>query len=124
MKNIYISLGNFRWIFIYTLLLGVINCGYFNPRGFKAIGAKITPINQLKSKQNPDIVYIQGKVEKAIPLLKKEAYQVNDGTGKIWIVSNQTGIKQGESLLIKGKISYRSIPLGGKEYGELYVEEE
>ena len=124
MKNFYISLGNLRWIFIYTLLLGIISCGYLNPRGFKAIGAQITPINQLKSKQKPDIVYIQGKVEKAIPLVKKQAYQVNDGTGKIWIVSNQTGIKQGESLLIKGKISYRSIPLGGKEYGELYVEEE
>ena len=102
----------------------IISCGYLNPRGFKAMGAQITPINQLKSKQNPDIVYIQGKVEKAIPLVKKQAYQVNDGTGKIWIVTNQTGIKQGESLLIKGKISYRSIPLGGKEYGELYVEEE
>ena len=124
MKIFYIYLSNLRWIFLYILLLGIISCGSLNPRGFKPIGASITPINQLKSKQEPDTVYIQGKVEKAIPLVKRRAYQVNDGTGKIWIVTNQTRIKQGESVVVKGKIRYKNIPLSGQEYGELYVEKE
>ena len=124
MKNIYIYSASLRWIFICFLLSGIISCGAFNSRNFKPIGANVTPIKQLQAKQQPNTVYIQGKVEKAIPLIQRQAYQINDGTGKIWVVTNQTGMKEGQSVVVKGKVRYKSIPLGGKEYGEVYVEEE
>ncbi len=116
--------ASLRWTFICFLLAGIASCGDFSPRGFKPMGANVTPIKQLKGQQKPETVYIQGKVEKAIPLVKRQAYQINDGTGKIWVVTNQTGIKKGKSLVVKGKVRYKSIPLGGEEYGEIYLEEE
>jgi stress response protein SCP2 len=90
-----------------------------------AIGANITQIQDLKPQQdNGTTVYIQGKVEKRVPLLNQYAYQIDDSTGKIWVVTNQTGLGEGDQVVIKGKVRRQSIPLGGKEYGEVYIEEE
>ncbi|WP_235006891.1 hypothetical protein [Calothrix rhizosoleniae] len=125
-KNFYIDSASLRWMLICFFLIGTVSCGDFSPRGFKPIGANVTPIKQLQAqpKQKLNTVYIQGKVERTIPLVKRQAYQINDGTGKIWVVTNQTGIKEGKSVVFKGKVRYKSIALGGKDYGDVYLEEE
>ncbi|MBW4631115.1 MAG: hypothetical protein KME30_04185 [Iphinoe sp. HA4291-MV1] len=106
------------------LLVGLLSCGT-GYLGMNAIGANITQIENLKAqKDSSTTVYIQGKVEKRVPLLNRYAYQMNDSTGKIWVVTNQTSIQEGTQVVIKGKVRYQSIPLGEKEYGEIYVEEE
>ncbi|GAB1543402.1 hypothetical protein NUACC21_60760 [Scytonema sp. NUACC21] len=93
--------------------------------GWNAIGTNITPIREIKPPREDDVtVYIQGQVEKKVPLLKQQAYQIKDSTGKMWVITNQTGLKEGDTVAIKGKIRYKSIPLAGKEYGEVYLEEE
>ncbi|WP_017317435.1 hypothetical protein [Mastigocladopsis repens] len=106
------------------LLLGLLSCGKVGQFGMNAIGGNITLIQDLKSQQDGNTtVYIQGKVEKRVPLLKRYAYQINDSTGKIWVVTNQSSLREGEQVVIKGKVRYQSIPLAGKEYGEFYLEE-
>ncbi|MEH1781549.1 MAG: hypothetical protein V7L26_21020 [Nostoc sp.] len=88
-------------------------------------GTNVTPIGEIKPKQdNQAIVYIQGQVEKQAPLIKQWAYKINDSTGKIWVVTNQKNLGEGSQVVIKGKVRYRSIPLAGKELGEVYLEEE
>ena len=104
-------------------------CGAWKPLGFNGdnfrFGSNVTPIREIKPKQdNQDTVYIQGKVEKQVPLIKKWAYQINDSTGKIWVITNQNNVRQGKEIVIKGKVRYQSIPLAGQEFGEVYVEEE
>ena len=107
------------------LLGGLLSCGNLGRFGMNAIGANITQIQDLKPQQdNGTTVYIQGKVEKRVPLLNQYAYQIDDSTGKIWVVTNQTGLGEGDQVVIKGKVRRQSIPLGGKEYGEVYIEEE
>ncbi|MBD2410083.1 hypothetical protein H6H01_05005 [Nostoc calcicola FACHB-3891] len=92
--------------------------------GFK-FGANVTPIGEIKPEQkNQATVYIQGKVEKQAPLMKQWAYQIDDTTGKIWVVTNQKSLPEGSEVVFKGKVRYRSIPLAGKELGEIYLEEE
>lgn len=106
------------------LVVGLLSCGNLAKFGMNAIGANITQIQDLKPQQDDGTtVYIQGKVEKQVPLLNQYAYQINDSTGKIWVVTNQTGLGEGEQVVIKGKVRNKSILLAGKEYGELYIEE-
>lgn len=107
------------------LVVGLLSCSNLGYLGINAIGANITQIQDLKAQQEDGkTLYVQGKVEKRVPLLNRYAYQINDSTGKIWVVTNQTGLRQGSQVVIKGKVRYQSIPLGDKEYGELYIDEE
>ncbi|WP_339381120.1 hypothetical protein [Brasilonema sp. UFV-L1] len=132
MKNLNFSILENHGVVVLTrlgltvfLLVGLLSCGNLGYLGINAIGANITQIQDLKPQQNDSTtVYVQGKVEKQVPLLDKYAYQINDSTGKIWVVTNQTGLREGAQVVIKGKLRYPSIPLGGKEYGEVYLEEE
>ncbi|WP_225225317.1 hypothetical protein [Komarekiella delphini-convector] len=111
------------------LIMGLYSCGMTSSGSSGMlplkIGTNVTPIREIKPKQNNQaIVYIQGKVEKQAPLMKQQAYQINDSTGKIWVVTNQTGLEEGAQVVIKGKVRYQSIPLAGQELGEVYIEEE
>ena len=107
------------------LLVGLLSCGSLGYLGMNAIGVNITQIQDLKAQQEDGkTLYVQGKVEKRVPLLNRYAYQINDSTGKIWVITNQTGLREGVQVVIKGKVRYQSIPLGNKEYGEVYIDEE
>ena len=112
------------------LVIGLCSCGSSKSSGTNGIlpfkvGSNVTPIREIKPKQdNQAVVYIQGKVEKQAPLVKRWAYQINDSTGKIWVVTNQSGLQEESQMVVKGKIRYRSIPLAGKDFGEVYLEEE
>ncbi|AKG24057.1 hypothetical protein [Calothrix sp. 336/3] len=120
---------NFYWSFpgvslgcLFLLVMGLNGCGGI--KTMSVTGANTTAIRELATKVKVgDTVYVQGKVEKKAPLIKQAAYEINDSTGKIWVVTNQTQLKPGEEVVIKGKLRYQSIPLGGKEYGDMYVEE-
>jgi hypothetical protein len=119
----------YRLGLICFLVMGLYSCGMTSSGSSGMLplknGTNVTPIREIKPKQNNQaIVYIQGKVEKQAPLMKQQAYQINDSTGKIWVVTNQTGLEEGAQVVIKGKVRYQSIPLAGKELGEVYLEEE
>ncbi|MBD2506651.1 hypothetical protein H6G91_05125 [Nostoc muscorum FACHB-395] len=123
------SIVSYRLGLIILLVVGLCSCGSLTPSGLNGtnfqIGSNVTPIREIKPEQdNRAIVYIQGQVEKQAPLMKQWAYQINDSTGKIWVVTNQKNLAKGAQVVIKGKIRYQSIPLGGKELGEVYLEEE
>jgi len=49
------------------------------------------------------------------------AYQLQDSTGTIWVLTNQAGLQLEDKVLIKGNIHYQSIPLAGKDFGEVYA---
>ncbi len=114
------------WTFF--LVVGLCGCGKWtapslNSDNFR-IGSNITPIRDIQpGKDDSATVYVQGKVERQVPLLQRWAYQIDDSTGKIWVVTNQSDLAQGKQVVVKGKVIYKSIPLAGKEFGEVYVEE-
>ncbi|MEH2249011.1 hypothetical protein [Nostoc sp.] len=119
----------YRLGLIFFLVVGLCSCGSLPSSGLNGvnlkIGTNVTPIREIKPEQNNQAtVYIQGQVEKQAPLMKQWAYEINDSTGKIWVVTNQKNLAKGAQVVIKGKVRYRSIPLAGKELGEVYLEEE
>ncbi len=120
-KN-YFYLPKLHWGLTLLLLGGLVGCGNFGKN--LPVGINVTPIDQINQQQDNTSVYIQGKVEKLVPLVKQRAYQIKDSTGKIWVVSNQTNFKVGDRVVIKGTVRNKSIPLAGKDYGEVYIEEQ
>jgi hypothetical protein len=49
-------------------------------------------------------VRVEGRVTESYSVLGKGAYQLDDGTGKIWIVSQEGVPRQGARVTAKGKI--------------------
>ena len=123
------SIVHYRLGLALLLVVGLCGCGKFTSPGLNLgnfrIGSNVTPIREIKPEQNDRAtVYIQGKVERQVPFLKRWAYQIDDSTGKIWVVTSQNKLAKGEQVVIKGKVKYQSIPLAGKELGEVYLEED
>ena len=69
--------------------------------------ANVTQIQKITQKNQDTTVYIQGKVEKIAPLIKKKAYEINDSTGKIWVITNQGNFSIGEQVVLKGNVQYK-----------------
>ncbi|MBD2296143.1 hypothetical protein H6G06_22350 [Anabaena sphaerica FACHB-251] len=122
------SLRFFHQRLAFFLVVGLCSCANGKPGELNLqtlrIGANVTPIREIKPAQdNQASVYIQGKIEKHAPFIKQQAYQIADSTGKIWVVTNQSNLQVGQDVVLKGKVRYKSIPLAGQEYGEVYLEE-
>ena len=87
---------------------------------------------------------LHGQITQVAPFLQGQSYQLTDETGEIWVVSrsvdlnlshltnndltnnnlNNSAEPKPVSVLVKGLIRYQSIPAGGKDWGEVYLEEQ
>ncbi len=94
--------------------------------GFLSAGSvTVTNISEVQTQRDDDArVYVKGKVVNQVPLLELRAYQLQDSTGTILVVTKDKFPPKDKELLIKGKVEYQSIPLGGQELGEVYLKEE
>lgn len=70
------------------------------------------------------IVQIKGRVSNRAPLLGKTAYELQDPTGSLWVLTTAPPPNIGDEIVLKGKLLYRSIPLNGREQGSLYIEQQ
>ncbi|MFB2933887.1 hypothetical protein ACE1B6_01275 [Aerosakkonemataceae cyanobacterium BLCC-F154] len=111
-----------------TLLVGgLFSCTKVNESGMGILSpnvpvSKVSEIQQ-QSKVN-STVYLKGNVVKLIPFLEKRAYELKDGTGTITVVTKEQFPKQEAEIAIQGKVLYKSVPAGGQDFGEFYIEEQ
>ncbi|GAX38203.1 hypothetical protein [Nodularia sp. NIES-3585] len=122
------SIVTFRQGMALLLVAGLWSCSSLTTPSLKAgkfsIGSNVTLIQEIKPETDQEArIYVQGKVEKQVPLVNQWAYQINDSTGKIWVITNQPNLKEGQQVVIRGKVRYKSIPLADQEFGEVYIEE-
>jgi hypothetical protein len=103
-----------------TWQLGILTLGVAAIFGCDR-GKSVMEIGQIKQNDRGSIVYIQGKVRSQAPFLGSTAYQLEDRTGKIWILSDRAIPTQGAEILVEGKVEYESILLGQQDFGELYI---
>ena len=70
-------------------------------------GCEQKTINEIKADPgryaNRD-VSIDGKVTRSFSILGRGAYEIDDGTGKLWIVSEKGVPREGSRVVVKGKI--------------------
>ena len=89
------------------------------------IGCKPSQISadQISVKKVGKTVYLQGKVVHLAPFVDNSAYQIEDPTGKTWVVTGEKLPKLGQKIRIKGKIEYQSLPFAEQELGDFYLVE-
>lgn len=71
-----------------------------------------------------ETVRLQGQVGARAPLLKGQVYELQDRTGKVWVLSPMTNLKTGDSIMIQGRVRYEAIEIAGQNLGEVYIEEQ
>ncbi len=108
------------------LASGLLSCGNLPNSQFN-LGFNVAKIRDVQQKRQVDAeVYLQGKVENRAPFVGNAAYQLQDATGSIWILTKQTLPQLGDEIMLKGKVRYQSIKLkdlAGQDLGEVYLEE-
>lgn len=94
----------------------------------QSVGVNVNTISEVKEKSAIDTtVTIQGKVQNRSPFLGMGAYQLQDNTGQILVLTKKTIPPLGKELVIKGVIRSQKImlkELPGKDLGEVYIEEQ
>ena len=85
--------------------------------------SSVSAIDSLSS-TSANSVQIRGRVIQHIPLLNRSAYQVQDETGVVVVISTGNLPAIGTNVTIRGELRYQSIPIEGQELGEVYIIEQ
>lgn len=89
------------------------------------LSANVTTISEIQENQKADgIIYLEGQVANQAPFLAAGAYELQDPTGSIWVITNRTLPKIDDEILIQGQLKFQSIPLAGQDLGEVYIQEQ
>ena len=96
----------------FTLLLSLISCR-----------SPLISVKEISQQKIDKTVSLTGKVVHIAPFIEGTAYQIEDATGKIWVVTTQNPPQFGELISIKGQIKYQSLPFAEQELGEFYLVE-
>lgn len=132
-KGSYLNAKKFYLLPFYFLLLGgLFSCKNLAESGFSVPptgNVAVTKVGELKDKRKANsTIYLKGKVGNQAPFLDSAAYELQDTSGSIWVVTKKAIPAKGDQVLIKGKVQYQNLPLifaaGGKEIGEVYVQEQ
>lgn len=99
--------GIISWV---ILCISLVSCG--------KSWVTVAEISPQKSERT---IFLKGRVSQVAPLIDRGAYQLDDGTGKIWVVTSQTAPQLGEEINLRGKIKFQSLPFAEQELGELYL---
>jgi len=103
--------------------LGLASC-QSNPSSEEQLQLTITPIGDLNAQTTGlASVYVRGTVRDRAPLLNSTAYQIQDNTGQVWVVTNNSPPESGQTLTIQAKIKSKSIVLQQQHSEEVYLQE-
>ncbi|MEL6494537.1 MAG: hypothetical protein AAFQ41_05350 [Cyanobacteria bacterium J06623_7] len=85
--------------------------------------APLVTVEEISPQQVGKTVFLSGKVVRRAPFLDNAAYQLEDSTGHIWVVTAQNLPRLGQQINLKGKIQYQSLPFDTQELGDFYLVE-
>ncbi|PZV12820.1 MAG: hypothetical protein DCF22_11600 [Leptolyngbya sp.] len=119
-----------RWILL-GLLIALVSCGgqaASESNGTGGTGGivmpKTTSIQEVqKTADRNSVVTVKGVVGDRVPILNGTVYELQDSTGKIWVLTQKQPPNSGQEVIITGNLRFKSIPLNGQEQGSVYVEQ-
>jgi len=83
---------------------------------------KISDINQDPGRFAGKDVTIAGEVTNAIGALNQGAFEVDDGTGRLWVLSSGFGVPaQGARVAVTGRIQ-SGVTVGGRSFANILRE--
>lgn len=116
-----------------SLLVGLIACTRppqssepsFRPEAaLSVLDFGITKVSEVHKQKTHFTVHLQGKIGPQAPLLGQRAYELQDSTGSIWVVTREPIPASGTQVKVTGKVRYQQILLDGKDQGAVYVEQQ
>jgi hypothetical protein len=128
--------ANFPWMttgrggfgMFLAIMVGLVGCGSpatSSPdRSSQPAIATISIESVHKTAPKASLVALKGIVGDRAPLLGATVYELQDNTGKIWILTQKTAPEKGQEVVVTGTLRFRSIPINGQEQGSAYVEQE
>ncbi|GAB4228013.1 MAG: hypothetical protein Kow0049_08700 [Stanieria sp.] len=105
------------------LILGIFLTTGLGLGGCQQLTQTPVAIAKIAQKQIGAKVYLQGKVLQQAPFLGSGAYQLQDATGSVWIVTNHNLPQPGEQILIQGEIQADKIFIAQQVLNEIYIVE-
>ena len=66
---------------------------------------------------------LNGAVVQRLAILNGWLYQVDDGTGQVWVRSQQAAPTLGQQIYVKGLLRYEPIVISDVDLGDYYLEE-
>jgi hypothetical protein len=125
-----IMLSGQRWMLL-GLLTALVSCGGQAVSESNETGATrgiVTPQATLiqevqKTTDRDSVVTVKGVVGDRVPILDGTVYEIQDATGKIWVLTQKQPPNSGQEVVITGTLRFKSIPLNGQEAGSVYVEQ-
>ena len=78
--------------------------------------------NNIEEFKNQDVT-LNGEVIEtlAIPVVRTGAYQLDDGSGRSWVLSTKNVPERGNQVIVTGTITV-GVELGGKRFGVMVKE--
>jgi hypothetical protein len=67
-------------------------------------------------------VRVEGKVDRSFGALVTGVYQVDDGTGKLYVLSNSGVPRKGSRVAVKGKVT-QGVTIGNRNFGTVLREQ-
>ncbi len=99
-------------------MLGITGC----PATLPPLGSPAT-IDRIHADHQGQSVRLVGTVTQRAMFLQGGAYQLQDESGSIWVLTQQPVPEVGDRLSIQGEITYDAIAVQGQELGEVYIDE-
>ena len=84
----------------------------------------IVSIDSLQVDQAGETVAIAGSVAQRSPLLEGWLYQVQDETGRLWVITRTSAPEVGQPAIVEGTVQHEAIVVEGIDRSELYLEEQ
>lgn len=85
---------------------------------------QVMPIAELANPvDSVESIYIEGIVRDRAPFIDSGAYQLQDQTGQVWVVTSDPLPQSGQKLTIQAKIKSKSISLHEQLSLEVYLQE-
>ncbi|MEM9161469.1 MAG: hypothetical protein AAGC54_00160 [Cyanobacteria bacterium P01_F01_bin.4] len=89
-----------------------------------SLGSKATSIETLRQDPQPNqTVELEGIVRQRVPLLEGWIYELEDETGRIWILTEASEPALDETARVSGTVQYEQILIGDVDIGEYYIQE-
>ena len=68
-------------------------------------------------------VTLTGSVTQRLAILNGWLYQLDDGSGQLWVLTQQAAPAVGEQVYVNGVLQYEPIVINGADIGDYYLEE-
>ena len=117
-----------------SLLVGLVGCSSpvlqpekttFHPEAMlSSLDFSTAKIGELQKQKTDFTVHLQGKTGALAPLAGLSAYELQDSTGKIWVVTKSSPPAPRTEIKVTGKVRYQRIVLDGRDQGSIYIEQE